>query len=279
MVYMKTMCLFLCLLALSAFALAPAASAENEAWYFPDGLLYVPYVQMLDGAGDVVTNYAAFFRRTGTGWNFRLYGASGVAAQSNSVGTNYVTSTITNYTTISNYAFVTNYINVTNIYDDTNLVSATTNFVSATTNFVITTNVAITTNIVVVTNVPPPAPSDVAGTWNFTFFEAWSRTYAPTGFGQTVNMTPTSTNCTLTLTQDGADVEGTGTVNSIQYSLTGEVTNDFFVFTMLAGTADSKITLAEVRALVGDDVMVGDYSWSTTNGIKVQIGDFSAYKE
>lgn len=276
---MKSHAVVLGLLAALVFASAPAASAENEAWYFPDGTLYVPYVHMQDNQGDTVTNYAAFFKKSSAAWNFRLYGLAGVAPSTNSVRTNYVTSTITNYTTISKVAVVTNYFNVTNIYDGDDFVSATTNFVSATTDFASTTNVTATTNIVAVINVPPPAPADVAGTWRFMLNEGYARTFTGTEFGRTTNAAPVTTNLTLTLVQTGSDVAGSGTVSAVQYSLSGEVTNEFFVFTLLAGTADSKIALAAGHALVGDGEMVGDYFWGATNGTKVGIGDFYAEKQ
>ena len=269
----------LCICALLGCAFCLSASAENEAWYFPDGTLYVPYVHMQNNQGDTVTNYAAFFKKSSAAWNFRLYGLAGVMASTNLIRTNYVTSTITNYTTISNFVVITNYIDITNIYDGADLVSATTNFVSATTNVVSTTNVTATTNIVVVTNVPSPTPADVAGTWNFMLNEAYARTFTGTEFGRTTNASPVTTNLTLTLVQTGSDVVGSGTVSSVQYSLTGEVTNDFFVFTMLAGTTNKAINLFSGHALVGDGEMVGDYFWGATNAAKVGVGDFSAEKQ
>ena len=160
---MKYRHLFLCVLALLAFAFAPAASAENEAWYFPDGTLYVPYIHMQNNQGDTVTNYAAFFKKSSAAWNFRLYGLAGVMASTNLIRTNYVTSTITNYVTISN--FIDSYTHgLIMTTDDGTNVTVSTNFVLST-NFHATTNVTVTTNIVAVTNVPPPAPADGAGTW------------------------------------------------------------------------------------------------------------------
>lgn len=286
---MKSHAVFLGFLALLAFASAPAASAENEAWYFPDGTLYVPYVHMQDNRGETVTNYAAFFKKSSAAWNFRLYGLAGVATPTNSVRTNYVTSTITNYTTISNFVTITNITTITNEitltttndgindYVTTNIVVITNVFTS--TNVNVLTNVNITTNIVAVTNVPPPAPADVAGTWRFMLNESFARTFTGTEFGRTTNAAPVTTNLTLTLVQTGSDVAGSGTVSAVQYSLSGEVTNDFFVFTLLAGTADSKIALAAGHALVGDGEMVGDYFWGATNGTKVGLGDFYAEKQ
>ena len=279
----------LCILALLGFALCLSASAENEAWYFPDGTLYVPFVHMQNNQGDTVTNYAAFFKKSSAAWNFRLYGLAGVMASTNLIRTNYVTSTITNYTTISNYVTITNITTITNEitltttndgindYVTTNIVVITNVFTS--TNVNVLTNMTVTTNIVAVTNVPSPAPADVAGTWRFMLNESYARTFTGTEFGRTTNSSPVTTNLTLTLVQTGSDVAGSGTVSAVQYSLSGEVTNDFFVFTLLAGTADSKIALAAGHALVGDGEMVGDYFWGATNGTKVGLGDFYAEKQ
>lgn len=274
---MKLRLLTLCVLALLAFAFAPAASAENEAWYFPDGTLYVPYVNLQNNQGDTVTNYAAFFKKSSAEWNFKLYGLAEVAASNNLIRTNYVTSTITNYTTISNFVTITNFITITTTNDGTN-VFVTTN-VLVTTNFFVSTNVFVTTNIFAVTNVPLPAAANVAGTWNFFLNEHYARTFTGTEFGRTTNGAPVTTNLTLTLVQTGSDVVGSGTVSSVQYSLSGEVTNDFFVFTMLAGTTNKAVNLFSGQALVGDGELVGDYFWSTTNAAKVGVGDFSAEKQ
>ena len=274
---MKYRHLFLCVLALLAFAFAPAASAENEAWYFPDGTLYVPYIHMQNNQGDTVTNYAAFFKKSSAAWNFRLYGLAGVMASTNLIRTNYVTSTITNYVTISN--FIDSYTHgLIMTTDDGTNVTVSTNFVLST-NFHATTNVTVTTNIVAVTNVPPPAPADVAGTWNFFLNESYARTFTGTEFGRTTNGAPVTTNLILTLVQNGTDVAGSGTVSSVQYSLTGEVTNDFFVFTMLAGTTNKAVNLFSGHALVGDGELIGDYFWSTTNAAKVGLGTFYAEKQ
>jgi|GEM_PF-6985010 hypothetical protein len=254
-------------------AVRPAA-AENEAYYFPDGMLYVPHVDMLDADGDVVASYAAFFRRYG-GWNFKLYGLANATPSTG--GTNYVTSYVTNLVVVSNFVSITNEITLTTTNDGIDDYVVTN--VVVTTNLVVTTNVNVTTNLVVVTNVPPPAAANVAGTWRFDFNEHYARTFTGTEFGRTTNVSPVSFNVTLALTQTGTDVSGTGLVDSVQYALAGEVTNDFFVFTMLAGTANQKINLVAGQALVGDGVLVGDYHWSTTNAAKVGLGDFYAEKQ
>ena len=266
----------LCLGLLIAGAVARPAAAENEALYFPDGMLYVPHVDLLDGNGDTYTNYAAFFRKSSRSWNFKLYGLAN-AAPGTGAYTNFVTSIVTNYTTISNFVTLTNFVTVTTTNEGTNVYITTNVFV--TTNVYVSTNVNVTTNLTIVTNAPPPALANVAGTWRIYFNEHYGRTFTGTEFGRTTNFFPVNFNLTVTLTQTGTDVSGTGLVDSVQYALTGEVTNDFFVFTMLAGYTNKTVGLVAGQALVGDGEWVGDYSWSTTNAAMVNVGDFYAEKQ
>ena len=126
------------------------------------------------------------------------------------------------------------------------------------------------TNAVVSTN--------LVGTWDFTFNEDYGRTFDGTSFSRTTNTAPVSTNLTLTLTQTGNDVAATGTVNSVRYSLSGEIHDDFFAFTLLAGKTNSTIFLAVGHVLLGDEVMEGDYFWSTANAADVKTGTLSASK-
>ena len=277
---MKLRFVLLSLCALLAGAAARPAAAENEAYYFPDGLLYVPVVNMQDNDGNTTTNYAAFFRKSSRSWNFKLYGLAN-AAPKTGVATNFVTSYVTNVVTISNFVVFTNYTFITNVYDGTNVIGATTN-VTITTNVYVETNINVTTNIIVVTNAPPPATANVAGTWQFNFGNgAIERNFTGAEFGRTTNYTPGaySRQVNLTLTQSGTDVSATGSVDSIQYALTGEVTNDFFVFTMLAGYTNKAIGLVAGQALVGDGELVGEYSWSSTNAATVTVGEFTAEKK
>ena len=273
---MKSRLSVFCLFALLALAAARPAAAENEAYYFPDGTLYVPHVKMQDHDGDTVARYAAFFQKR-AGWNFKLYGLAEVAASTGGVSTNYVTSYVTNYVTISNFVIFTNFVTLTTTNDGVNDYVVTN--VVTTTNVFITTNVNVTTNLIVVTNVPPPAVANVAGTWRFDFNEHYARTFTGTEFGRTTNVNPVAFSLNLTLTQAGTDVAATGLIDSVQYALTGEVTNDFFVFTLLAGTTNKAVNLAAGQALVGDGELIGDYFWSTTNAAKVGLGDFYAEKQ
>ena len=276
---MKLRFTLLSLCALLAGAAAQPAAAENEAYYFPDGLLYVPCVNMQDNNGNTYTNYAAFFRKSSRSWNFKLYGLASAALKPG-VSTNYVTSIVTNYVTVSNFVDVTNYVSVTTTNEGTN-VYVTTNLL-VTTNVFVTTNVNVTTNLIIVTNVPPPAVANVAGTWRFNFGSgAYERNFTGTEFGRTTNLNPSaySLELNLTLTQIGTDVTATGLVDSVRYSLAGEVTNDFFVFTMLAGYTNKTIGLVAGHALVSDGMLEGDYYWSSTNGAAVIGGSFSAEKQ
>lgn len=274
---MKLRFVLMSLCALLAGAAARPAAAENEAYYFPDGLLYVPCVNMQDNNGNTVTNYSAFFRKSSRSWNFKLYGLASAALKPG-VSTNFVTSIVTNYVTVSNFVDVTNYVTVTTTNEGTN-VYVTTNLL-VTTNVFVTTNVNVTTNLIIVTNVPPPAVASVAGTWRFDFNEHYARTFTGTEFGRTTNgLTPVAFSRTLTLFQTNTDVTGTGLVDSVQYVLSGEVTNDFFVFTILAGYTNKTIGLVAGQALVGDGELVGDYHWSTTNAAMVGLGDFYAEKQ
>ena len=118
--------------------------------------------------------------------------------------------------------------------------------------------------------------TNLAGVWNFTFNESYGQTYNGSAFGRTTNSAPVSTNLTLTLVQTGRVVAATGMVNSVRYSLEGELEGDLLAFTLLAGKTNSTVTLATGRALVGEDVLEGDYLWSTANGAEVKTGTLSA---
>ena len=262
---MKLRFALLSLCALLAGAAARPAAAENEAYYFPDGLLYVPVVNMQDNNGDTYTNFAAFFRKSSRSWNFKLYGLAN-AAPKTGVATNFVTSYVTNVVTVSNI------ITVTTTNDGTNI--------SSSTEISVYTNSTITTNIVAVTNAPPPATANVAGTWQFNFGNnAYNRIFTSTGFSRTYSTDIYSVDLTLSLTQTGTAVVGTGIVNSVQYALTGEVTNDFFVFSMLVGNTNLTINLVSGQAIVGDGMLDGEYFWSSSNGSAVTGGEFTAEKQ
>ena len=272
---MKSRWIFRSLFAGLALAAAGPAAAGNEAEYSPDGKLYVPHMKMLDAEGDVVASYAAYFEKS-AGWNFKLYGLANAVPATGGTATNLVTSYVTNVVTVSNLAVISNYTYITNIYDGTNIIGATTSF-NVTTDFFSETQFSITTNIFVTNSLEP---ADVAGTWQFQFGSgSYDRTFTGTEFGRTTIMTPNIFNVTLTLSQTNTDVTGTGLVDSVQYALTGEVANDLFVFTMLAGYTNRTINLVAGQALVGDGALFGEYFWSSSNGTKVNGGDFTAYKQ
>ena len=124
---MKSRSLLACVLALAAFAPASPAAAENEAFYFPDGLLYIPWVNLQDAGGHTVTNYAAFLKRTGSGWKFRLDGLA-------RVDTNSYSTASTNLTGTWNFALNESYprfFDGTNFVRGTNAAPVSTNFVLA----------------------------------------------------------------------------------------------------------------------------------------------------
>ncbi len=259
---MKSRWIFRGLFAGLALAAAGPAAAGNEAEYSPDGKLYVPHMKMLDAEGDVVASYAAYFEKS-AGWNFKLYGLANAVPATGGTATNLVTSYVTNVVTVSNFVIFTNFVTITTTNDGTNVF--------------VTTNVTISTNVVVTNSA---APADVAGTWQFQFGSgSYDRTFTGTEFGRTTIMTPNIFNVTLTLSQTNTDVAGTGLVDSVQYALTGEVANDLFVFTMLAGYTNRTINLVAGQALVGDGALIGEYFWSSSNGTKVNGGDFTAYKQ
>ena len=120
--------------------------------------------------------------------------------------------------------------------------------------------------------------TNLAGTWTFTFMETYGRTFNGTNFTRNTNAAPVSTNFNLTLTQTNSDVAATGTVNSIQYSLAGEIHDDFFAFNILVGETNTAINLLSGHATIGDGELEGDYLWSTTGATEVNLGTFTATK-
>ena len=123
------------------------------------------------------------------------------------------------------------------------------------------------------------ASTNLVGAWNFAFNESFGRTYDGAAFSRTTNAAPVSTNFVLTLSQSNGVVSGTSTVDSVRYELAGELVDDFFAFTLLAGKTNATLTLAVGHALLADDALEGDYSWSTANGAEVKIGTLSATKQ
>lgn len=121
--------------------------------------------------------------------------------------------------------------------------------------------------------------TNLAGTWAFTFNELYGRTFNGTNFTRNTNAAPVSTNFSLTLSQTNSDVSATGTVNSIQYSLSGEIHDDFFAFDILVGQTNTAINLISVHATIGDGVLEGDYLWSTTGATEVNLGTLTATKQ
>ena len=123
------------------------------------------------------------------------------------------------------------------------------------------------------------ATTNLAGTWTFSFNELYGRTFNGTNFTRNTNSAPVSTNFNLTLVQTNADVTATGTVNTIQYSLSGEIHDDFFAFNVLVGETNTAINLISGHATIGDGELEGDYLWSTTGASEVNLGTFTATKQ
>lgn len=272
---MKSRWIFRGLFAGLALATAGTAAAGNEAEYNPDGKLYVPHMKMLDADGGVIASYAAYFEKS-AGWNFKLYGLANAVPATGGTATNTVTTYVTNVVVVSNVVTLTNEITLTTTNDGSNDYVVTN--VVVYTNFAVYTNVTVTTNFTA-TSIPPGTVAQVAGTWSFYFNEHYARTFTGTEFGRTTNFSPVTFSVTLALSQTNTDVTGTGLVDSVHYALAGEVSNDLFVFTLLAGHTNRTIRLAAGQALIGDGILIGDYRWSTTGGTQVGLGDFYAEKQ
>lgn len=175
--------------------------AENEASYYPNGLLYIPHVNLLDGQSNTVRSYSVHMRKIGRGWTFKLFGAGDVSTH-----------------------------------------------------------------------------ASVTGSWSFAFVNNFKHTFDGTNFAETTLSAPVTNRIPLTLTQVGPSVSGTGTSNSIRYSLVGEVNGKQFNFTLLGGASNATITAAFGQATVNSNVMQGGYFGSASNSVEVREGAFSASK-
>ena len=67
------------------------AMAENEAWYYPDGMLFIPHVNLLDNQGQTVLSHAAFLQKDSRSWKFRVYALGPVAGSATSAVTTNLT--------------------------------------------------------------------------------------------------------------------------------------------------------------------------------------------
>lgn len=124
------------------------------------------------------------------------------------------------------------------------------------------------------------ATTNLAGTWKFDFSYVNTYQFNGTNFYRTTNMaTPVVIAVPLTLTQDGPDITGTGTTNSIQYSLSGQIAEDLFSFSMLAGYTNQTMSLISGHVAVTDDTLSGDFFANTNNGSFIDIGTVQGTKQ
>ena len=121
----------------------------------------------------------------------------------------------------------------------------------------------------------------VSGNWDFTFNNSYENKFNGTNFYQTTNSpVPIPDIIPLALTQIGEDVIGTGTLNSVQYTLSGQIATDLFSFTMLSGYTNSAMTLTSAHVAVGTNSMSGDYFANITNNLSaIHSGTVSADKQ
>ena len=97
--------------------------AENEAWYYPTGLLFVPHVNLVDDEGYTVHSYAAFLQKEDRSWKFKLYGISPIGSATNgTVSTNMSGSWTFTFNEANSYIY-----NGTNFGQTTNMTPVSTN--------------------------------------------------------------------------------------------------------------------------------------------------------
>ena len=86
---MKKSLLFACAIVILVAILCGVAFADNEAWYFSNGRLYIPHVNLLDNHGNTLYSYSVFMRKESQDWRFRIDGLGPVAGSAtSSVSTN-----------------------------------------------------------------------------------------------------------------------------------------------------------------------------------------------
>jgi len=251
------------------------ASAENEATYTPDGMLNIPYLQVVNDAGQAVSRYAATLQKISSSWTFGIAGltdldipAAPVANEATytSSGTLYIPhARLLNSQgqTLRNYAVFMRRVSPGWNFKIVGLTDLDAPEEDSSTN--------TTTNVT----------SDVAGNWDFTFAPYYDKTFTGTEFGRTTNAAPPpSLTLSLTLEQSDEDVTGTGTADSVQYTLSGQVSGDLFSFSMLAGYTNLDMGLLSAHVTVAEDgSMGGDYYATKTNGVTtIEFGAATATK-
>jgi hypothetical protein len=264
---------------LFALSFVLAASAANEATYSPGGLLSIPHLNLLDAAGNPIASYEVTMQKESNQWRFELAtvtdlplsipeaGGESILSSSGRLYIPHAQLLNSQGQTIRNYAV---YLRKDShwrftIYGLTDLDAASGSTDTGSTDTNTTTNVI----------------SDVAGTWDFTFGWQHSHTFSGTEFESANNMTPSSFTIPMTLEQTDEDVTGTGTADSVEYTLSGQVSGDLFSFTLLAGYTDQTMGLLSTHAVVDEEgYMAGDYYRTITNNTStVQSGEFDATKQ
>ena len=140
------------------------------------------------------------------------------------------------------------------------------------------TNAASTNNTA--TNTTATTNVNVSGDWAFTFQNSFVHTFNGTSFSISSNSPPPTPDIiTLTLSQNGEDVTGTGTVGSVEYTLSGQVADDLFSFSLLAGYTNSTLALMSAHVAVGTNTMGGDYFGNLNTLSSIKSGAVTATKQ
>ncbi len=108
--------------ALLAVTFSGLAMAENEAWYYPDGMLFIPHVNLLDNQGQTVLSHAAFLQKDSRSWKFRVYALGPVAGSATSAVTTNLTGSW-NFDFLENYRSTFNGTNFSRVSNGLNIVS------------------------------------------------------------------------------------------------------------------------------------------------------------
>lgn len=255
------------------------ASAENEATYSPEGLLTIPHLNLLDAAGNPIASYEVTMQKESSQWRFELATVTDLPlAIPEAGGESILTSSGRLYIphaqllnsagqVIRNYAV---YMKKDShwrfsIYGLTDLDAPA--------------NTSTNTSD---TNTSTTVTSDVAGTWDFSFAPYYDRTFTGTEFGRTTNTSPVDAmTVTLTLEQTDEDVTGTGTADSVEYTVSGQVSGDLLSFSMLAGYTNLDMGLLSAHVVVDDaGTMAGDYYSTKTNGVtSIEFGAATAVEQ
>lgn len=236
------------------------ASAANEATYTPDGVLEIPYLHIVNDSGQTVSRYAATLQNISSDWTFGIASLTDLEIPETPV-TNEATYTSggTLYIpharlldaqgqTLRNFAVFMRRLSPGwdfKIYGLTDLDAPP---VDPSTN--------ATTNVTV----------DVAGTWNMSFHHKYNNSFNGTEFSRSTNSPPPTPDIlTMTLEQDDVDVTGTGTLDAVEYTLSGQISGDLFSFSILSGQTNSTMGLISGHVAVTEDSMGGDYFATRTN--------------